>query len=121
RCWRGGSAVSFSIHRSYLQKIGVLIMKLGRSATYAWGVLAYNLAVIVWGAYVRATSSGDGCGSHWLLRNGELIPRAPKIQTLIEFTHRITSGLSLVLVLLLVVWFFRCYAEGEVVRSAAAA
>jgi len=96
-------------------------MKRGRFATYAWGVLAYNLAVIIWGAYVRATSSGDGCGSHWPLCNGEVIPRAPKIQTLIEFTHRITSGLSLIFVLLLVVWAFRRYAKGHVVRYGAAA
>ena len=95
-------------------------MKRGRFATYAWGVLAYNLAVIIWGAYVRATSSGDGCGSHWPLCNGEVIPRVPKVQTLIEFTHRITSGLSLILVLLLVVWAFRRYAKGHLVRYGAA-
>src|SRR5690606_8937667 len=43
-----------------------------RLAAFAWGTLAYNLAVIVWGAYVRATGSGAGCGSHWPLCNGEV-------------------------------------------------
>ena len=59
-------------------------MKLSSFAKYAWGVLAFNLAVIMWGAYVRASSSGAGCGSHWPLCNGEIIPRAPTIKTLIE-------------------------------------
>ncbi|HYX40239.1 MAG TPA: COX15/CtaA family protein, partial [Pyrinomonadaceae bacterium] len=58
-----------------------------RFAVYAWGVLAYNLAVILWGAYVRASVSGKGCGSHWPLCNGEVIPTAPQLKTLIEFAH----------------------------------
>ncbi|MCA9603543.1 MAG: COX15/CtaA family protein [Myxococcales bacterium] len=57
-------------------------------------MLAYSVAVILWGAYVRATGSGAGCGSHWPLCNGEVIPRAPMVTTIIEFTHRVTSGLS---------------------------
>lgn len=78
-------------------------MKLTIYAKYAWGVLAYNLLVILWGAYVRATGSGAGCGSHWPLCNGEVIPRAPQVETLIEFSHRLTSGLALILVLILFV------------------
>ena len=50
-------------------------MKFGRFAIYAWGVLAYNIVVILWGAYVRASGSGAGCGSHWPLCNGEVVPR----------------------------------------------
>ena len=46
-------------------------------ARFAWAVLAYNVAVILWGAYVRATGSGAGCGNHWPLCNGEIVPRAP--------------------------------------------
>ena len=60
--------------------------------------LAYTLLVVVWGAYVRATGSGAGCGDHWPLCNGEVIPRPERIQTVIEFAHRASSGLSLVLV-----------------------
>ena len=41
----------------------------------AWGVLLYNILVILWGAVVRATGSGAGCGSHWPLCNGEVLPR----------------------------------------------
>lgn len=60
--------------------------------------LAYTLGVIVWGAYVRATGSGAGCGEHWPLCNGTVLPRSPQLATAIEFTHRLTSGVNLILV-----------------------
>ena len=68
---------------------------MSRFAKYSWIVLVYNLVVILWGAYVRATGSGAGCGSHWPLCNGEVIPRAPEVETLVEFTHRLSSGLGI--------------------------
>lgn len=86
---------------------------------YAWSVLAFHLGVIVWGAYVRATGSGAGCGGHWPLCNGQVIPRAPQIATVIEFTHRATSGLALVLVALLLFLAFRVFAPGHIVRRMA--
>ncbi len=95
-------------------------MKLSRFAKYAWGVLAFNLAVIMWGAYVRASSSGAGCGSHWPLCNGEVIPRAPTIKTLIEFSHRLTSGLALLMTVGLLVWAFRAFAKKHPARMYAA-
>jgi cytochrome c oxidase assembly protein subunit 15 len=61
--------------------------------------LAWSLFVILWGAYVRASGSGAGCGAHWPVCNGDLIPREPTVQTLIEYTHRATSGIALLLVL----------------------
>lgn len=91
-------------------------MKLNRFAKYACVVMVYNLAVIAWGAYVRASGSGAGCGSHWPLCNGEIIPRTPTLQTLVEYSHRLTSGLALLLVLGLVVWAFRAYQRGHAVR-----
>ncbi len=69
-----------------------------RFARFAWAVLACTLLVILWGAYVRASGSGAGCGDHWPLCNGEVIPRAPGAQTSIEFVHRVTSGLAFLLV-----------------------
>jgi len=87
---------------------------------YAWAVLAYNLAVVLWGAYVRATGSGAGCGNHWPLCNGEVAPHSPAAATIIEFTHRITSGLDLALVAGLVVWAFRTFPRGHRVRRGAA-
>lgn len=91
-----------------------------RFARYAWAVLAYNLAVIVWGAYVRASVSGDGCGAHWPLCNGQVLPAAAHVKTLVEFAHRLTSGLSVVLLVGLVGWAWRAYPRGHRVRRAAA-
>jgi len=75
-----------------------------RFAGFAWGVLTYNVAVILWGALVRATGSGAGCGGHWPLCNGDVLPNVSQLGTVIEFTHRIMSGLALTLVVLLFVW-----------------
>lgn len=86
---------------------------------FAWGVLAYNLAVVAWGAFVRATGSGAGCGKHWPTCNGAVVPRAPALETAIEFSHRLTSGIALLAVLALAVWAFRAFARGHAVRKAA--
>ena len=86
---------------------------------FAWAVLAYNLGVVLWGAYVRATGSGAGCGNHWPLCNGSVTPHSPSAATIIEFTHRVTSGLDLVLVALLVVWAFRRYPRRHPARLGA--
>jgi heme A synthase len=93
---------------------------LRRLAAFAWLVLAYNVAVILWGAYVRATGSGAGCGEHWPLCNGVVIPRAPSTATIIEFSHRLTSGLALVAVVALLVWVWRACAPGHPARRGAA-
>ena len=95
-------------------------MNLTRFAKYAWGTLAYNVAVVVWGAYVRATGSGAGCGKHWPTCQGAVIPRAPQIETLVEFSHRLTSGLAFLAVLGLFVWAWRAYPKKHIVRTGAA-
>lgn len=94
-------------------------MKFSRFSIYAWLVLAYNIAVIVWGAFVRATGSGAGCGRHWPLCNGEVIPRGARLETIIEFTHRTTSGLSGILVIIMLIWALRKFPKGHLVRWAA--
>ena len=88
-------------------------------ARYAWGVLAYNVAVVLWGAFVRASGSGAGCGNHWPLCNGQAIPEASSVKTLIEFTHRMMTGLDTPLIVLLVVWAFRAFPKGHAVRLGA--
>jgi heme A synthase len=90
-------------------------------ARFSWGVLAYNLAVIVWGAFVRATGSGAGCGAHWPMCNGEVLPREPSLETVIELTHRATSGLALILVVLQLIWALRLFPRGHRTRSLAIA
>ncbi|HEX9617858.1 MAG TPA: COX15/CtaA family protein [Anaerolineales bacterium] len=94
-------------------------MKLDRFAKFAWGVLVYNLAVIAWGAFVRASGSGAGCGSHWPSCGGEIIPRAAPVETLIEFTHRMMSGTAFLLVAGLLVWAWRAYPKEHSVRLGA--
>ena len=91
-----------------------------RFAGFAWGVLGYTVLVILWGAFVRATGSGAGCGDHWPLCNGDVVPREAATATLIEFGHRLTSGLAGILALVLVVWAFRAFSKGDRVRKAAA-
>jgi heme A synthase len=81
--------------------------------------MIYLVFTIVWGAYVRATGSGAGCGSHWPLCNGVAIPREPSVQTQIEYFHRLTSGLSLIFVLGLAAWVFRVFPKGRFIRKAA--
>lgn len=63
----------------------------------AWLTLSVNLIIILQGAVVRATGSGAGCGSHWPLCNGEVVPLAPSTETLIEYSHRLLSLCALVL------------------------
>jgi len=92
---------------------------MNRFAKFCWGVLAYNIAVILWGAYVRATGSGAGCGSHWPTCGGEIIPRPQSVETLIEFAHRASSGLALLAVLGMFVWAFRTYPRRHTVRLGA--
>jgi heme A synthase len=89
-----------------------------RLARFGWLTLGVTLAVIVWGAVVRATGSGAGCGNHWPLCNGEVIPPSPTVATLIELSHRITSGLSLLMVLVMLVWSRKVFAARHPARVA---
>jgi heme A synthase len=93
--------------------------KLDNFAKYAWFVLASNIAVILWGVFLRASLSGDGCGQHWLTCNGEVIPETPQFKTIIEFTHRVSTGIVFFVVLALALWAFRKYAKGASVRKTA--
>ena len=88
---------------------------------FAWGVVGYNVLVILWGALVRATGSGAGCGNHWPLCNGQVIPLAPRVDTVIEFTHRCMTGGAAFVVLGLLVWTFRATVKGQAARVMAVA
>lgn len=91
-----------------------------RFRLFAWSMLPINLGVILWGTFVRATGSGAGCGSHWPTCDGQVIPRIESTEKLIEFTHRLTSGMVMILALVLLVWAFRAYPRGHLVRRGAA-
>lgn len=78
-------------------------------AKYAWFALGYNVLVIVWGVFLRASRSGDGCGQFWLTCNGELIPSAPQFKTIIEFSHRMTTAIDGFVMLILLGWAIRLF------------
>jgi cytochrome c oxidase assembly protein subunit 15 len=82
--------------------------------------LFFVIGVILWGALVRATGSGAGCGEHWPLCNGEMLPSIARYQTAIELTHRVTSGASLLLVLALWLRSRSVFPKGHEARRFAA-
>jgi heme a synthase len=91
---------------------------------FAWAVLVYFIAVILWGTLVRATGAGAGCGNHWPLCNGTVLQHSASANTIIEFTHRITSGLSFFSAVGLLIWTFagtvrRHFARAAVVAAVA--
>lgn len=94
--------------------------RFSRFSRYTLGVLAYTLVVILWGAFVRATGSGAGCGSHWPRCNGQIIPRPESIETMIEFSHRVSSSLLGLLMIGLVIGAFRVLPRGHGARWTAA-
>lgn len=75
--------------------------------------------MVAWGAYVRASGSGAGCGRHWPTCNGEIIPRAQRVETLIELSHRLSSGGAMIGTLVLLVLAIRAYPRGHRVRRGA--
>lgn len=85
----------------------------------AWLTLTVNLLIILQGAVVRATGSGAGCGSHWPLCNGEVIPLAPTTETLIEYSHRLLSLSALLLTAWLLSRAFRSRRERPALFGAA--
>lgn len=95
--------------------------KSGVFSKYAWFTLGYNVVVILWGVFLRASHSGDGCGQHWLTCGGEIVPSAPQFKTVIEFSHRITTAIAGLVVLVLVIWAFRAFGKGSIVRKMATA
>jgi heme A synthase len=85
----------------------------------AWLASGYTLFVILFGAVVRITGSGAGCGQHWPTCHGEIAHLPRTIETAIELTHRVTSGLSLLLVLWVVIAARRTFPKRHRVRKAA--
>ena len=90
-----------------------------RFAVAASALLVYTVAVVLWGAYVRATLSGDGCGDNWPLCNGVAVPVEPSLKTIVELTHRVTSGLCWIGTLVMWVVALRGFGRGHPTRSAA--
>ena len=83
---------------------------------FAWTVAAYNVLVVLWGALVRATGSGAGCGNHWPLCNGVVVPVSPTFHTIVEFTHRMMVGGATFAMIALLVWTWRATTKGAAAR-----
>lgn len=83
---------------------------------FAWAVLAYNIPVILWGAYVRVSFSGDGCGAHWPFCNGQVIPQHMAAPMAVEFTHRLMTSVDSMAVIALCVWALLSFPRGWGVR-----
>lgn len=69
--------------------------------------------VLLMGATVTNTGSAEGCGKSWPLCHGEFIPEFA-VETAIEFSHRIVTGIAGLLIAALAVgswWHWRRRAE----------
>lgn len=89
-------------------------------ARFASATLCCNLAVMVWGAYVRATGSGAGCGNRWPDCGGQILGTGARTATIVEFTHRITSAIAFLMVATLMGWCWRVTAKRDWARYSAA-
>lgn len=89
-----------------------------RLARFAWGVLVFNVIVILMGAIVRATGSGAGCGPSWPTCTGEVIPELEGA-TAVEFAHRSVSAIALILVFTLAVLVWRAVPRSHPARVGA--
>lgn len=96
-------------------------MPYSRFTRFAAATLVVNVGVVLFGAVVRATGSGAGCGSHWPTCGGTAIPLSGTAERFIEFGHRASSGIALALVAILVVWAVRTRPSRDPVRLAAVA
>jgi heme a synthase len=88
-------------------------------ARFAWATLCFNVAVVLCGAFVRATGSGAGCGNRWPSCGGSVLGTIANAQTIVEFTHRMTSGVALLMVAILVLWCWRATSKGHWARYSA--
>ncbi len=87
-----------------------------RFGQYAMLVLAYNVFVVLWGGFVRASGSGAGCGDHWPFCNGAVTQHSPAVATIIEFLHRVTSGVDIALMAGLCAWAFFLFPRRHLLR-----
>ena len=80
-------------------------------------ILFYTILVILWGAWVRISHSGNGCGESWPLCHGQIIPEAATGKTWIELSHRAMSGLFGILIVFLYLWSRKLFAKQTLARK----
>ena len=79
------------------------------------GIVLSILSILA-GAFVRATGSGDGCGSTWPTCKGKIIPQLSDTSEVIEFSHRSISGILLIVTLIIFIKS-RNMSKGTIVRT----
>src|ERR1041385_2702486 len=79
-----------------------------RFTRLAWTAATLSYLLIILGAIVRITGSGLGCGEHWPLCNGQLLPPLD-LPTMIEYGHRLAAAAASALVTALAAyaWWLR--------------
>lgn len=86
---------------------------LTRSYRFSWGIVFYTVLVIAWGAWVRLSGSGAGCGDDWPRCNGAVLPTEASVQTIIEYSHRISTAVYGILILIQILLAHKSYAKGN--------
>jgi len=56
-------------------------------ARFAWATLCFNVAVVLWGAFVRATGSGAGCGNKWPSCSGSVLGTSANGRASLEHSY----------------------------------
>ena len=87
-----------------------------RSYYFAWLLVIYTVVVVAWGAWVRISGSGAGCGEDWPLCNGQAVPLNAPIKTWIEISHRYSTALYGLLVLALIICSRCIFSRGHPAR-----
>jgi cytochrome c oxidase assembly protein subunit 15 len=82
-------------------------------------LIFYTVLVILWGAWVRISHSGDGCGDTWPLCHGQLVPEAARGKTWVEYAHRSMSGLFGIFIILLYWRARKLFPKTSLTRKAA--
>jgi heme a synthase len=66
------------------------------------------IIVLLQGALVTKTESGQGCGDSWPLCHGQVIPETINtLETIIEYSHRAVSAILGIMVIILAIWMWK--------------
>lgn len=76
--------------------------------------LCTSLFIFLWGAWLRFSFSGDGCGTDWPLCNSKIIPATT--EAWMEWIHRLSSSGFSILILCIVFYSFLCFPKKHRVR-----
>ena len=65
---------------------------------FSYAALAVAFTHLVFGAIVRISGSGMGCGDHWPLCYGHLFPPMDRPDLVVEWTHRLLASILVITV-----------------------